>query len=164
MTVRRRDLLFENVWQTFALDPFAKAAFLESLESFILSDQLRNLPVSITQEFVNHYETVSRLQALEACLTHISVASLDIHQVMNVCWLQGLFDGIIYVYNNGMLDYVSPAEELLGVRHHGGQQLTIVGPPSLGLLEVVHSTCEYAHVSVLALRPGEPIRPRRLRG
>ena len=115
MTVRRRDLLFENVWQTFALDPFAKAAFLESLESFILSDQLRNLPVSITQEFVNHYETVSRLQALEACLTHISVASLDIHQVMNVCWLHGLFDGIIYVYNNGMLDYVSPAEELLGV-------------------------------------------------
>ena len=34
---------------------------------------------------------------------------------MNVCWLHGLYDGIIYVYNNGMLDYVSPAEELLGV-------------------------------------------------
>ena len=115
MTARRRDLLFENVWQTFALDPFAKAAFLESLEAFILSDQLRNMPVSITQEFVNHYETVSRLEALEACLTHINVASLDIHQVMNVCWLHGLYDGIIYVYNNGMLDYVAPAEELLGV-------------------------------------------------
>ena len=80
MTVKRKDLLFENVWQTYALDPFAKAAFLESLEAFILSDQLRNLPVSITQEFVNHYETVSRLEALEACLTHIGVASLDIHQ------------------------------------------------------------------------------------
>ena len=115
MTVKRRDLLFENVWQTYALDPFAKAAYLESLEAFILSDQLRNLPVSITQEFVNHYETVSRLEALEACLTHINVASLDIHQVMNVCWLHGLYDAIIYVYNNGMLDYVAPAEELLGV-------------------------------------------------
>ena len=46
MTVKRKDLLFENVWQTYALDPFAKAAFLESLEAFILSDQLRNLPVS----------------------------------------------------------------------------------------------------------------------
>ena len=33
---------------------------------------------------------------------------------MNVCWLHGLYDGIIYVYNNGMLDYVAPAEELLG--------------------------------------------------
>ncbi len=34
---------------------------------------------------------------------------------MNICWQHGLYDAIIYVYNNGMLDYVTPAEELLSV-------------------------------------------------
>ncbi len=115
ITLRRKDILFENVWATYNLDPFAKAKFLESLEVHILSDQLKNPPVGVTQELVTHYETVSRFQALEACLTHLSVVSLDIHQVMNLCWLHGLYDAIIYVYNNGMLDYVTPAEELLSV-------------------------------------------------
>ena len=34
---------------------------------------------------------------------------------MNVCWPNGLYDAIIYIYNNGMKDFVTPAEELLGV-------------------------------------------------
>ena len=88
---------------------------MECLEAFILSDQLRNLPVNISQEFVKHYEITERFMALEACITHLNVTSLDIHQVMNVCWANGLYDAIIYIYNNGMKDFVTPAEELLGV-------------------------------------------------
>ena len=38
---------------------------------------------------------------------------LAISQVMSLCWLYGLYDAIIYIYNNGMLDYITPAEELL---------------------------------------------------
>ncbi len=34
-------------------------------------------------------------------------------QVMSLCWQHGLFEAVIYVHNNGMLDYVTPAEELL---------------------------------------------------
>lgn len=32
---------------------------------------------------------------------------------MKICWTQGLYDAIIYVFNHGMLDYVSPFEELM---------------------------------------------------
>ncbi|XP_059091837.1 vacuolar protein sorting-associated protein 8 homolog [Tigriopus californicus] len=113
MTLRRKDILFENVWNTFLLDPFAKAKFLEGLEVYILSDQLKDLPVNVCQEFVSHYEIVKKYQELEACITHLHVSSLDIHQVMNVCWTHGLYDAIIYIYNNGMLDYITPTEELM---------------------------------------------------
>ncbi len=83
------------------------------MEPYLLSDQLRNTPVPVCQEFVRHYEAVGKLVQLEACVTHLNVTSLDIHQVMNLCWQHGLHDAVIYVHNNGMLDYVSPAEELL---------------------------------------------------
>lgn len=32
---------------------------------------------------------------------------------MKLCWTQGLYDAIIYVYNQGMMDYISPLEELM---------------------------------------------------
>ena len=82
MTLKKtEEILFENVWNTFSLDPFAKAKFLETLEVYILSDQLRRMPVNISQEFVTHFETVKRFEALEACITHLRIDSLDIHQV-----------------------------------------------------------------------------------
>jgi hypothetical protein len=43
---------------------------------------------------------------------------------MNVCWLHGLFDAIIYIYNNGMIDFVTPAEELLTVLMNAMTALT----------------------------------------
>ena len=113
MIIRSKELLFTEVWEAFSIDPFSKATFLECLESFILSDQLRNLPVTLCQEFVKHYESSEKFVALEACLTHFNITSLDIHQVMNICWLHGLYDAIIYIYNNGMMDFVTPTEELL---------------------------------------------------
>lgn len=81
ITLKKKSVLFENVWNAFQVDPFAKATYLECLESYILSDQLRNLPPNISQEFVTHYEITERFMALEACVTHLNVTSLDIHQV-----------------------------------------------------------------------------------
>ena len=113
MVIRNKDLLFTEVWDAFSMDPFGKATFLESLESYILSDQLRNLPVALCKEFVKHYESCEKFIALEACLTHFNITSLDIHQVMNICSTHGLYDAIIYIYNNGMMDFVTPAEDFL---------------------------------------------------
>ena len=109
----KHDLLFEGVWSTFQEDPFSRAVYLEALEPFILSDQLFELPPAIGQEFVSHYALRGKLEALEACVTHLSVACIDIHQVMSLCQHQNLFDAIIHIYNKAMLDYITPAEKLL---------------------------------------------------
>lgn len=50
----------------------------------IFSDQLTVIPTQIVQEFVTHYEKRQKLEALEACITHLSVMCLDIHQVSYV--------------------------------------------------------------------------------
>lgn len=61
---------------------------------------------------ISHRET---FQALEASLVHVEVASLDIHQVMGLCWSQGLYDAIIHVHNCALMDYVTPLQELMPI-------------------------------------------------
>lgn len=41
-----------------------KAAYLESLEPYILNDQLRGLPPTIVKEFVSHYEELGNFKVL----------------------------------------------------------------------------------------------------
>lgn len=46
---------------------------------------------------------------------------------MLLCWGHALYDAIIYVYNKGMHDYVTPLEELLSTLKAAvdtGKQLT----------------------------------------
>ncbi|CAB4059908.1 VPS8 [Lepeophtheirus salmonis] len=64
-------------------------------------------------EYVIHFEKTKRFQALEASITHLEITSMDIHQVINSSWKYKLYDALLYVYNNGMLDFVTPFEELM---------------------------------------------------
>jgi len=36
-------------------------------------------------------------------------------QVVSLCWAHGLYNGILYIYNRAMQDYVSPLEKLLAL-------------------------------------------------
>ena len=69
----------------------------------------------ISQCLLSHYENQDRLQAIEACIVHLNVTSLDLHQTMTLCWAHGLYDAIFYVYAHGMKDYITPLEELITV-------------------------------------------------
>ncbi|KAK4298989.1 hypothetical protein Pmani_028696 [Petrolisthes manimaculis] len=109
------DVLFGRMWKTFSEDGVAKGIFLEALEPYILSDQLPDMSPSITQCLLSHQEASGRLQAAEACIVHLSVISLDLHQAMTLCWSHGLYDAIFYIYTRGMKDFVTPLEELVTV-------------------------------------------------
>jgi len=36
-------------------------------------------------------------------------------QLTSLCWKHGLYDALLYVYNRGMSDYVTPLERLLAL-------------------------------------------------
>ncbi|CAL8101722.1 unnamed protein product [Orchesella dallaii] len=105
--------IFDKLYEICIANPVSKAAYLESLESYILNDQLRAIPPTVVKDFVTHYEELGNFKPLEACIVHLNVESLDIHQTMKLCWTQGLYDAIIYIYNQGMQDFISPLEELM---------------------------------------------------
>ncbi|ESO93558.1 hypothetical protein LOTGIDRAFT_215952 [Lottia gigantea] len=111
--LNRTDVLFGRIYERFGEDIIAKGTFLECLEPYILNDKLCAIPPAVMKDFVCNYEEKGMLDSVEACIVHLDIASLDIHQVVNLCWGHGLYDAIIYVYNQGMLDYATPLEELL---------------------------------------------------
>lgn len=53
------------------------------------------------------------LSNVEACLVHLDAASLDLHQVLNLCWAHGLYDAILNINNRVMVDYIGPLVEMI---------------------------------------------------
>ncbi|XP_046386782.1 vacuolar protein sorting-associated protein 8 homolog isoform X2 [Ischnura elegans] len=115
IVLSQKELLFDKVWDIVQAVGVAKACYLEGLEPYFLNDQLQFVPPDIMQQFVAHYESQGLFQALEACLLHVDVGSLDVHQVVTLCWTHGMYDALLYIHNRGMADYVTPFEELMAV-------------------------------------------------
>ena len=64
---------------------------------------------------MEHYESHGMLDAVDECLVHVDVANMDLHQVVVLCWTHGLYNAMVYVYNKGMGDYVTPLGELMNL-------------------------------------------------
>ncbi|XP_013387109.1 vacuolar protein sorting-associated protein 8 homolog isoform X2 [Lingula anatina] len=123
----KTEVLFSAIYDQFSLDPTARGVFLECLEPYILSDQLTHITPVVMKAFIDHYQSRGMLQSVEACIVHMDVGSLDIHQIVILCWKHGLYDAILYVYNHGMREFVTPLEELLRILRAAvstGKQLT----------------------------------------
>uniref|UniRef100_A0A3P9MCK4 VPS8 subunit of CORVET complex n=1 Tax=Oryzias latipes TaxID=8090 RepID=A0A3P9MCK4_ORYLA len=122
-----RDLLFDELYPRVAASSPAKAVFLESLESYIVSSRLDHLPTPVIKDLLSHYHNNGMMDSLERCIVHLDVTSLDIQQVVQVCWTNRLYDAVIYIYNRGMNDFITPMEKLftaIGPAVKGGRSLT----------------------------------------
>eukprot|EP00898_Chlorokybus_atmophyticus_P008146 jgi/Chlat1/8332/Chrsp8S08103 len=92
-----------------------RATFIDLLEPYILTDTLTALPPEVMQALVDQYSQRGWLQRVEQCILHMDIASLDFNQVVKLCRAHGLYNALIYVFNSGLDDYVTPAAELLAV-------------------------------------------------
>uniref|UniRef100_A0A3Q3LW36 VPS8 subunit of CORVET complex n=1 Tax=Mastacembelus armatus TaxID=205130 RepID=A0A3Q3LW36_9TELE len=113
------DLLFNQLYARLAENAVAKGVFLESLESYIVADRLGHLTTPIMKDLLAHYHSSGMMDSLERCIVHLDVTSLDIQRVVQVCWDNQLYDAMIYVFNSGMNDYITPMEKLFAM----------IGPP-----------------------------------
>ena len=84
LLVGRTDFLFGRLYEYFSADSVAKATYLECLEPYILNDTLTYVTPVVMKDFVEHYERRGSLAEVEACITHMDISSLDIHQVCDV--------------------------------------------------------------------------------
>ncbi|XP_056291216.1 vacuolar protein sorting-associated protein 8 homolog isoform X2 [Pseudoliparis swirei] len=119
LLLKRADLMFNQLYAQLVENTVAKGVFLESLESYIVADRLGHLTTPIMRDLLAHYHGNGMMDSLERCIVHLDVTSLDIQQVVQVCWENQLYDAMIYVFNSGINDYITPMEKLFAV----------IGPP-----------------------------------
>lgn len=119
LQLQRLELLFNQLYSRLLENVVAKGVFLEVLESYIVADRLGHLTTPIMRDLLAHYHGNGMMDSLERCIVHLDVTSLDIQQVVNVCWDNKLYDAMIYVFNRGMNEYNTPLEKLFSV----------IGPP-----------------------------------
>jgi hypothetical protein len=117
-SIKRIDLLFGEIYGRFGAVS-KSGLFLELLEPFILNDKLTSLNPAVMQAFVDHYSEKEMLLRVEQCILHMDIASLDFHQVATLCRKYGLYSALIYIFNKGLDDYVTPMEEIVAALQAG---------------------------------------------
>ena len=79
--------MFGRLYERFSQDVIAHGAFLECLEPYILDDQLQNISPQIIKNLTTHFQGKDMLSRVEACIVHLDIISLDIHEVCAVDYL-----------------------------------------------------------------------------
>ncbi|KAF0302552.1 Vacuolar protein sorting-associated protein 8 [Amphibalanus amphitrite] len=119
-----REVLFGRVTSLLESEPAGVPLLLDGLLPHISAGRLTAPPPLVMQRLVTHLEQQGRLQVgrqgqqgrlqtLEECLVRVDIPSLDINQVLPMCWRRGLYDVIVRIHTVGMGDYVSPLLEML---------------------------------------------------
>ncbi|XP_032880478.1 vacuolar protein sorting-associated protein 8 homolog isoform X4 [Amblyraja radiata] len=115
LLLERIDLLFGQIYNKLSEISVAKGVFIECLEPFILNDKLTSITPQVMKDLLIHFQDRDMMENIEACIVHMDITSLDIQQVVHMCWEHSLYDAMIYVYNRGMNDYITPMEKLFQI-------------------------------------------------
>ncbi len=123
--------LFAKIFSAFKEASLA-SLFLEILASYILDDKVKSLPVEIMQQFVEYHRKHPRhFDRLEQCIMHIDPLSLDVHQIVKLCREANFYNGLIYVYNSALQDFISPIIEMLEIMNRNLQAEELEGDGKL---------------------------------
>ncbi|KAK3829853.1 MAG: Golgi CORVET complex core vacuolar protein 8-domain-containing protein [Linnemannia elongata] len=116
LSIDDQGFLFEDVYERYAeANTLVRGIFLQSLEGYILQDRLTEMPPQVMQAFVKYYSDRGMYKALELCICHTPCHVLEMDQIVDLCQKHQLYNGLIYVWNKSIGDYVSPVVELLRV-------------------------------------------------
>jgi len=101
---RRLELLFADIYRIFKVAQ-QHAVFLESLEPFILSQEINSLPPMIIAEFCEMALHANRLPSIERCVAYFDVANLDMNFLTKFLHQNKMHSSFLYVYSNGLGDF-----------------------------------------------------------
>lgn len=106
------DFLFDTLYDKYE-DYGIEAIFVGQMEDFIVSGELRSLPIPVVQRLVAFRRDRQEYAQAERIIWHVDPKSLDLDQALSLCLDRRLYDALIYVFNAALEDYVSPIIELL---------------------------------------------------
>lgn len=146
------DFLFETLYDKYE-DNGIEAIFVGQMEDFIVSGELRSLPIPVVQRLVAFRRDREEYDQAEKIIWHVDPKSLDLDQALSLCLERRLYDALIYVFNAALEDYVSPIIELLhpvrrAIRRRRNQEIEADSDDA--------SSDPYAHIRVADAEAVDP--------
>eukprot|EP00943_MAST-04B_sp_MAST-4B-sp1_P009275 g9275.t1 len=111
-SIKRNDLLFGPIYERF-VNTKQEYIFLELLEKYILCDRVSYVPAIIVQDLITNLKQLNRLNDMEKCVLHLDPRQLDIDGVVRLCAENKLYDALIYIFNNGIMEYAEPIKYIV---------------------------------------------------
>ncbi|CAE6424783.1 unnamed protein product [Rhizoctonia solani] len=106
---------YDDLWEDYAEHGIG-AIFLETFIPLVLDNTVpSNIPPVVSQRLVAHCDERGEHKQAEKLLWHIDPECLDVNHAIGLCKRYALYDALIYVYNAGLHDYVSPIVEFLAL-------------------------------------------------
>lgn len=106
------DYIFEDIYEWYA-DGGALDVFFDTLEPYILEEEIIVVPPVVVKSLVSHYVEEGQSSRLEDLLCRMETATLDIDQVTGLCKKHNLYDALLYIWTQALSDYITPLIDLL---------------------------------------------------
>lgn len=108
------DFVFDEMYEWFE-ETGTEGIFLETLEPYILEQTITAVPPTVVKAMVSHYVGRGMESRLEEIICHMNTATLDLDQITSLCKQHGLYDALVYVWNQAMRDFITPLIDLLSL-------------------------------------------------
>ncbi|KAH6650577.1 Golgi CORVET complex core vacuolar protein 8-domain-containing protein [Chaetomium tenue] len=108
------DFLFYEMYEWYE-EAGVEGIFLEALELYILDGSITAVPPVVVKALITHFVTKSWESRLEEMICHMNTATLDLDQITVLCKQHGLYDALLYVWNQALSDFVTPLFDLLSL-------------------------------------------------
>lgn len=106
--------LFDEMYEWYE-EASVQGIFLETMEPYILDRTIEAVPPAVVKAMVSHYVSKGLESRLEEMICHMNTTTLDLDQVTSLCKQNGLYDALIYVWNQALNDYITPLIDLLAL-------------------------------------------------
>lgn len=113
-SISNTDFLFDEMYEWYE-DAEVEGIFFEALEPFVLDKTVSIVPPSVIKALVTHFVVKGWEGRLEEMLCQVETATLDLDQTTLLCKQHGLYDALIYIWNQALGDYITPMIDLLSL-------------------------------------------------
>lgn len=112
ISMKELDFLFETVYDAFE-DGSAEEPFFETLEPYILDEEITAVPPNVLKDLITFYAGVGRGARLEEMICRLSTDTMDMNQVTTLCQQYFLYDALIHVWTQTIGDFITPFTSIL---------------------------------------------------
>ncbi|KAK4550112.1 hypothetical protein LTR36_003079 [Oleoguttula mirabilis] len=108
------EYLFNDVFDGYE-EAEEEEIFISALEPYVLDGEVKILPPEVVKSIVSYFISENQAARLEELLCRLDPLSFDLDQITMLCRQHSLYDALIYVWTQGIGDYVTPFIDLLSL-------------------------------------------------